>query len=219
MVSCTLTVNEPVASFPAASVAEQLTVVSPSGNVEPEAGSHVTSTSPSTASVAVAVYVISAPCGLVASAAGGADGSVNSGGMVSCTLTVNEPVASFPAASVAEQLTVVVPNANIEPQVRSHVTSTSPSTASVAVAVYVISAPLASVASWVMSAGKFNSGGVVSGGVVTVTLNEPVASFPAASVAEQLTVVVPNANIEPEAGSHVTSTSPSTASVAVAVYV
>jgi hypothetical protein len=41
MVSCTMTLNVPVALFPAASVAEQLTVVSPSGNVELEAGVHV----------------------------------------------------------------------------------------------------------------------------------------------------------------------------------
>src|ERR687894_271249 len=142
VLSCTMTLNEPVASFPAASVAEQLTVVVPSGNVEPEAGSHVTGTEPSTASVAVtAAYVTSAPCGLVASAAGGADGSVNSGFVVSCTMTLNEPVPVFPAASVAEQLTVVVPSGNVEPEAGSHVTGTEPSTASVAVAVYVTAAP------------------------------------------------------------------------------
>src|SRR5215208_1885234 len=151
MVSCTMTLNEPSALFPAASVAVQLTVVVPNGNVEPEAGVHSGVTEPSTKSVAVAAaaaYVTVAPCGLVASAAGGADGSVNFGGVVSCTMTLNEPSALFPDASVAVQLTVVVPNGNVEPEAGSHVTSTGPSTASLAdTPVYVTSAPSALVAS------------------------------------------------------------------------
>src|SRR5215212_511783 len=163
MVSCTLTSNEPVASFPAASVALQLTGVVAIGNVEPEAGVHVTVTEPSTKSVAVAApYVTSAPCGLVASIAGGADGSVNVGGVLSCTVTVNEPVASFPAASVALQLTVVSPSGNVEPEAGSHVTFTEPSTSSVADASNVTSAPFGPVASSTLLPGSINSGAVVS---------------------------------------------------------
>jgi hypothetical protein len=158
-----MTLNEPVASFPAASVAVQVTSVVPSGNVEPEAGVHDTSTEPSTKSVAVAAaYVTSAPCGLVASAAGGADGSVNSGGVVSCTMTLNEPVASFPAASVAVQVTSVVPSGNVEPEAGVHSGVIGPSTASLAVAVNVTTAPSGPVASSVMSDGRLNSGAVVS---------------------------------------------------------
>jgi hypothetical protein len=48
----------------------------------------------------------------------------------------------------------------------------------------------------------------------TVTLNDPDAELPALSFAEQDTVVVPNGNVEPEAGVQVTVTEPSTRSVA-----
>jgi len=55
---------------------------------------------------------------------------------VSCTVTVNEPVAVLWWASVAEQLTVVVwPRANVLPDAGLQLTGTEPSTRSVAVAV------------------------------------------------------------------------------------
>jgi hypothetical protein len=50
----------------------------------------------------------------------------------------------------------------------------------------------------------------------TFTVNAPVARLPCASVALHETVVAPNANVEPEAGVHVTATLPSTMSVALA---
>ena len=50
----------------------------------------------------------------------------------------------------------------------------------------------------------------------TKTVNEPVAVLWWASVAEQLTVVVPRANVIPDAGLQFTGTEPSTRSVAVA---
>src|SRR5207244_10626635 len=59
----TWTMNEPEAVLPVESVAVQLTVVSPIGNVLPEGGSQSTGTSPSTASVALAEYVTVAPAG------------------------------------------------------------------------------------------------------------------------------------------------------------
>ena len=49
----------------------------------------------------------------------------------------------------------------------------------------------------------------------TKTVNEPVAMLPCASVAEQLTVVVPSWKTAPEAGLQFTGTEPSTRSVAV----
>lgn len=55
---------------------------------------------------------------------------------------------------------------------------------------------------------------------MAVTVNVEVAVLPWASVAEQVTVVVPNVNVEPEAGEQLTATEPSTISAAVgAVYV
>ena len=53
-VSCTVTVKAHVAVLPVASVAVQLTVVTPTGNVDPLAGAH-TSVTPGQLSVAVAV--------------------------------------------------------------------------------------------------------------------------------------------------------------------
>jgi hypothetical protein len=60
---------------------------------------------------------------------------------------------------------------------------------------------------------------VITGGVVsrTVTVKLPVALFPAASVAPQLTVVAWIANVEPDAGLHDGLTLPSWSSLAVAV--
>ena len=62
----TVTLNDADATLPALSAAEQITVVAPDGNVEPEVGVHATGTEPSTRSVAEAVNVTTAPLGLVA---------------------------------------------------------------------------------------------------------------------------------------------------------
>jgi hypothetical protein len=53
VMSATVTLNDAEELLPAASVAVQLTVVGPYGNVEPEAGKQFTGSVPSTASVAV----------------------------------------------------------------------------------------------------------------------------------------------------------------------
>ena len=75
-------------------------------------------------------------------------------------------------------------------------------------------APAELVASAVTSACGAITGGVVSS---TVTLKLPFAVFPAASEAEQLTVVVPITKVEPEAGKQLMGTGPSTASLAEAL--
>ena len=54
VVSCTSTVVVAVPAFPALSAAVQVTVVDPSGKVEPEVGAHVAATAPSTRSDALA---------------------------------------------------------------------------------------------------------------------------------------------------------------------
>ena len=101
--------------LPCASVALQLTVVSPSGNVSPELWLHDTaSLLKSTMSEADVEKVAAALDGPVASTVFEA-GTVTTGFVVSTTVTVNEAVLVFPCVSVALQLTVVVPNANVEP--------------------------------------------------------------------------------------------------------
>ena len=68
VVSWMVTFKLPLVVLPALSVAEQSTLVVPSGNVLPEAGVQDTVTEPSTMSVAEAEKVTTAPDGPVASA-------------------------------------------------------------------------------------------------------------------------------------------------------
>ena len=154
-----------------------------------------------------------APCALAASAVTSACGTIT-GAVVSRTVTEKLLVAVLPAASVAVQVTVVVPGANAAPDAAAHVTVRTPSTASVDVGnVYVTTAPLAPVASTVMFAGTL----LIAGGVVSRTVTEKllVAVLLCASVAPHATCVVPNGNVDPDAGAHDTGTVPSTSSLAV----
>jgi len=61
VVSCTVTVNDAEAVLPWLSVAVQVTVVVPTGNVDPEAGLQAGVVDPYTRSVADAVNVTTAP--------------------------------------------------------------------------------------------------------------------------------------------------------------
>ena len=61
-------------------------------------------------------------------------GQVSVGNCVSTTVTVNEQLPGLFAASVAEQVTVVVPFENVEPEAGTHVTADTPGQLSVAVA-------------------------------------------------------------------------------------
>ena len=137
------------------------------------------------------------------------------GGVVSRTVTVKLPLAVLLWASVAEQFTVVVPRANVLPEAGEQLTATGPSTRSLADAEYETAAPDGPVASAVIFAGSVRVGGVVSR---TVTVKLPLAVLLWASVAEQFTVVVPRANVLPEAGEQLTATGPSTRSLADAEY-
>jgi hypothetical protein len=101
-------VNDPVCVFPAASVAEQFTVVVPIANRVPEAG--VQPTDPGTTpeppvSVALAaVYVTVAPAGPVAFTDTFAD--MVSTGLVLSTITVTDADPVFPFASAQVAFTV-----------------------------------------------------------------------------------------------------------------
>ena len=114
------------------SLAEQLTVVTPSGKVAPDAGEHVGVKAPAIKSVADAENVTTAPAALAASATMFA-GMVTMGGVVSATTTLNVPVAKFPDESVAVHVTGVVPIGNVLPDALVQVTATAPSASSLAV--------------------------------------------------------------------------------------
>src|SRR6266540_1944940 len=126
VVSTTVTWNVAVPVLCCVSVALHVTVVVPSANVEPLAGEQTTGRGPSALSDAAAVNVTTAPLGLVASAVM-SSGTSRSGGVVSPTGTLNEPVAVLPVESLAVHVTGVVPSKNVEPDGDVPVTCTPPS--------------------------------------------------------------------------------------------
>src|SRR5260221_1888634 len=108
VVSMTAMWKEPVATLPDKSLAEQFTVVAPRATTEPDGGTQVTGTGPSTASTAVAVKVAVAPLGPVASTLKSAGrGSTGGGLSPPSTVTVKEPVVMPPPAFVAVHSTVL----------------------------------------------------------------------------------------------------------------
>ena len=157
-----------------------------------------------------------APLGEVASTVRSGSGA-SVGGVVSTTVTTNVPLARFAAASWVEQRTVVRPSGKAVPDAGTHFVSTEPSTSSRAEGRNVTTVPLREVASRRMSAGSSSFGAILSSvGLPTMTAKDPVATFPWASFAVQVTVVVPIGKSEPDPGSQVGCTVPSTSSTAVA---
>src|SRR2546422_7259021 len=98
-------------------MAEHVTEVTPSGNVEPDRGEQDADNGPSTVSVACAVNVARAPPGPVASRVMLA-GTVTSGAVVSRTVTVNVAGAAFPWGSVGVPLTPLRAGGDIYPDDR-----------------------------------------------------------------------------------------------------
>lgn len=102
-----------------ASFAVQVTVVTPSGKVEPDGGRHTTGVTPEQLSLAVGTAnVTTLP--VVAGQVGAATTvtlaeEVIEGGWVSLTVTVNVQVLVFLLVSVAEQVTVVTPFWKVAP--------------------------------------------------------------------------------------------------------
>src|SRR5579871_1900641 len=95
-----------------------------------------------------------------------------SGGVVSRTTTGNVSVAESPSGAVAEQVTTVVPSANVEPDAGAHDTGTK-TPSCVADTLNTAAAPPGPVASTTMRFGSWIFG---SGPLTTVTVNvaEPV---------------------------------------------
>ena len=141
-----------------------VTAVVPRAKVLPDAGAQDTDTDPSTKSVAVGeVYVTVAPSAEAASIVTFV-GVVNDGAVVSTTTTLKVVgVAALLCASVAVQVTAVVPRAKVLPDAGVQEAAKEPSTASTAVgAVYVTAAPEALVASTETAACVAITGAVVS---------------------------------------------------------
>ena len=76
------------------------------------------------------------------------------GAVVSCTVTRNAALLVWPLESLAEQLTVLVPNPKLVPELGAQLTATGPSTRSKAEAEKLTGAPAGPVASAVIFAGR-----------------------------------------------------------------
>src|SRR6478672_7947910 len=161
-ISVTWTANEAAAVLPEASVAVQVTGVSPTGTIEPDTGAHWTVGAPSTMSVAVGgVYVSVEPPGSVVVRATSPGMPWRTGSVVSTTVIWNEPVAWRPPESVAVQVIVFGPSDSSDPIAgRQAGVGATASSASVAVTVYAARAPPVVLPSTVESAGSWSCGGV-----------------------------------------------------------
>jgi hypothetical protein len=133
----TVIVNEHAFVLPAASVARQTTVVTPTGKFEPEGGTQVEVTPGQLSETLGENPTVAEFC------PNGADttvlaGQVIVGRSVSLIVTVNVQLLLLPLASRAVEVTVVMPFGKVEPEGGSNVTATLVEQASVATAVKVM---------------------------------------------------------------------------------
>jgi hypothetical protein len=98
--------------------------------------------------------------------------------------------------SAAIQVTVLLPRWKVEPEAGVQLELETASSGSLVLNEYVTERPSGPMASVVILAGTVMTGGVMR----TVTVNELVELLVCASVAEQFTVVVPTAKLDPDAG-------------------
>ena len=197
--SFTVTLNEQLAEFPAASLTLQVTVVVPFGKIAPETGAHEGVPTPGQLSLAVGAGNVTAAehwPGVFATVM--LAGQVIEGGCVSFTVTVNEQLAEFPAASLTVQITVVEPFGNVEPDGGVHAGVPAPEQLSDAVAVkFTIAEHKPGALLCVIGAGHVIAGFWVS---LMVTVKLQLSPDPVV----QVTVVVPTAKVEAAAGVQVT---------------
>jgi hypothetical protein len=203
-------VNEQRLVLPVASTAVQVTIVKPTGKVEPLGGAHLMAGLGSQLSVAVAVQVTfllehwPGSAFIVTGA-----GQARVGGVESTT--VNEQELRLLFASVAVQVTLVVPRGKVLPRAGEQTTTGFVSQASAAVAAKVATAPAGLVHSSTRLELQTITGGVVS---TTVTVNVQELRFVCASVAVQVTIVEPRGKVLPLAGEQTTTGFASQASAA-----
>ena len=130
-------------------------------------------------------------------------GQVTVGFSTSSTITLKEPITVLPEASVAVTFTGVVPTGKVEPLAGTLTTVTEQLSVAVALK-FTIASQRPAALSTVMSPGSERTGSSLS---LTVTLKLHWAVLPEASVASQVTVVVPIGNRLPESGVQTTLTS------------
>ena len=194
VVSTTVTRCSAVAALPAASDAVQVTTVVPSGRTggasfatEAMGVASAAAPAPAASPTAMRPSAASAPSGDSASTVMGG-GTRTDGGVVSTTSTRCAAVALLPDASVAFHTTVCEPSGNASGASLETSTACTSSTDGSPSATALLSADEASNTT---SGGASMPGGVVS---TTSTRCLAAASLPAASVAVQVTIVVPRGN-------------------------
>jgi len=186
--------------FPAASVATQVTAVSPTTKREPDAGKQTTPADPQLSDTdGENMTNASQPSG--AAFVTTLFGHAIAGASRSYTTTRNAHVDWFPPVSRAEQFTTFVPLGKTPPEGGTHETGTLPQL-SVAVGLKVATASQRPGAVFnVMSVGQEITGFSAS---VTLTGNMHNSTLPDASSARQNTTVSPTGNRDPDCGSQST---------------
>ena len=112
--SVTITLNEQAEVLPDGSVAIEFTVVDPTGKTLPDGGFVISVDVQLSAEVTV--KFTTAPQSLGSVFTKMSAGQIIAGASLSITVTLNEHVEVFPSASVATEITVVVPTGNKEPE-------------------------------------------------------------------------------------------------------
>jgi len=213
VVSATVTVNEHPLVFPLPSATVQLTVVCPSPNIDPLAGSHTAVRPLWQLSLTVTSNVTTAPSGPVPSALIGA-GQLITGAVVSSTVTVKLQLFVFPLPSTAWQFTVVNPAAKSEPEAGWQLTAGLGSQMSLATVSNMTAVPPGLSHSTVTSWAQVMLGMVLSR-IFTRKLHWLLLLL--LSVTEHCTVFVPSGKTVPDSGVQVTVRLLSQLSVAVTV--
>src|SRR5438093_360868 len=126
-------------------------------------------------------------------------GQLGTGRSVSLTVTVKMQLEWLPLASVAVQVTELVPLAKLEPDAGTHRTEPPGQLSVNENAKLTLLAHCPGAVLTVIGPGQLGTGRSVS---VTVTVKVQFELLPLASVAVHTTLVVPLAKIEPEAGRH-----------------
>ena len=131
----TVTVNEQFELLPDVSVAVHRTVVVPSGNVDPEGGTHAVVT-PGQLSVATGLGYVTVRLVAIGHDAAATlvrlRGHVMAGDCVSLIVTAKEQLAGLPLASLTEHTTVVIPFGKAPPDAGVQVTVPTPGQLSLA---------------------------------------------------------------------------------------
>jgi hypothetical protein len=183
-----------------ASLTEQLTVVTPTGKANPEAGTQTGVCTPGQLSVTTGgAYVTT--CVVPVVAAKMFAGHVIAGACVSLTVTVNAHAAGLFAASVTVQLTVVVPFWKVEPDGGTQIGAPTPGQLSPTVGAAKVTTAVHNPAA---AGTTIFAGHVITGACVSLTVTVKLVNPPPLALV-QPTVVTPFGNTEPEAGTHVTA--------------